>query len=115
MILLANSDSHFSLQKPISIIGDAGPKAQDAEDFLSSAIQCLESCVLCPNKSDYSHYLVWIAKPFNTNVLQHSHQKIMITFITYTIANDYYICYLAIETQNLGSLLTQGRKLKTEN
>jgi len=68
-----------------------------------------------PYKADYSHYLVWIAEPFNTNVLQHFHQKIMITYITYTIAIYYYMRYLAIETQNLGSLLTQGRKLKTQN
>ena len=39
----------------------------------------------------------------------------MITYITYTIAIHYYMHYLAIETQNLGNLLTQGRKLKTEN
>jgi hypothetical protein len=37
------SDSHFSLQKPINIIGDAGLKTQDAEDSSSFAIQCLES------------------------------------------------------------------------
>jgi len=46
MILLANPNSHFSPQKPINIIGDAGLKTQDAEDSFSSAIQCLESCVL---------------------------------------------------------------------
>jgi hypothetical protein len=45
-------------------------------------------------KSDYSHYLVWTANPFNTNVLQHSHQKIMTTSITYSTANDYYMHYL---------------------
>jgi hypothetical protein len=28
LILLANPDSHFSLQKPIYIIGDAGLKTQ---------------------------------------------------------------------------------------
>jgi hypothetical protein len=43
LMLLANPDSHFSLQKPINIIGDAGLKTQDAEDSFSSAIQCLES------------------------------------------------------------------------
>ena len=66
------------------------------------------SCVLClvSNKSDYSHYYVWIAEPFNTNVLQHFHQKIMITYITYTIANHYYMRYLAIEAENLQSLKT---------
>ena len=46
MILLANPDSHFSVQKSIYIIGDAGLKTQNAEDCLSSAIQSLESCVL---------------------------------------------------------------------
>jgi len=43
MMLLANPGSHFSLQKPINIIGDAGLKTQDAEDSFSFAIQCLES------------------------------------------------------------------------
>ena len=43
MILLANADSHFLPQKPISIIGDARPKTQDAEDSFSFAIQRLES------------------------------------------------------------------------
>ena len=46
MILLADPDSHFPLQKSIYIIGDAGLKTQDAEDSFSFAIQCLESCVL---------------------------------------------------------------------
>jgi hypothetical protein len=46
LILLANPDSHFFLQKPIYIMGDAGLKTQDAEDSFSFAIQCLESCVL---------------------------------------------------------------------
>ena len=46
MMPLANSDSHFSPQKPINIMGDARPKTQDAEDSFSSAFQCLESCVL---------------------------------------------------------------------
>ena len=46
-ILYQKSDSHFSPQKPIYIIGDAGLKTHDAEDSSSSAIQCLESCVLC--------------------------------------------------------------------
>jgi hypothetical protein len=45
-ILLADPDSHFPLQKPIYIIGDAGLKTQDAEDSLSSAIQSLEASVL---------------------------------------------------------------------
>ncbi len=71
--------------------------------------------ILYWSKRYYFHYLVWIAEPFNTNVLQHFHQKIMITSITYSIENDYYIRYLAIGTQNLGSLLTQGRKPKTKN
>ncbi len=93
----------------IYIIGDAGLKTQDAQDSLSSAIQCLESCVLYLSKSDYSHYLVWIAEAFNTNVLQHFHQKIMTTYITYTIANDYYMptyrrnrktCKLRTEAEN---------------
>ena len=38
----------------------------------------------------------------------------MITSITYTIAIYYYIRYLSIETENLGSLKTEGWKLKTE-
>ena len=108
LILLANSDSHFSLQKSINIIGDAGLKTQDAEDSFSSAIQCLESCflslescVLCLIKSDYFHYLVWIAEPFNTNVLQHFHQKIMITSITYTLPIHYYMHYLAQKSKTI--------------
>ena len=88
-------------------------KTQDAEDSFSFAIQCLESCVLCleSNKSDYSHYLVWIAKPFNTNVLQHFHQKIMITYITYTILIHYYMHYLT-EKSKVRKLRTGNRKLK---
>jgi len=39
----------------------------------------------------------------------------MTTYITYSIANDYYIHYLANETVNPGSLKTKGWKLKTEN
>ncbi len=35
-----------------------------------------------------------VAKPFNTNVLQHFHQEIMTTSITYSIANHYYMHYL---------------------
>jgi len=62
--------------------------------------------------SDYSHYLVWIAEPFNTNVLQHFHQKIMITSITYTIANDYYIHYLR-RNRKTCKLRTDNRKLKS--
>ncbi len=46
-------------------------------------------------EADYSHYLVWTVKLFNNNVLQHFHQKIMITSITYSIANHYYKHYLA--------------------
>jgi len=113
LILLANPDSHFSLQKPIYIIGDAGLKTQDAEDSFSFAIQCLESCVLSlvSNKSDYSHYLVQIAKPFNTNVLQHFHQKIMITSITYSLANNYYMHYLQ-RNRKTCKLRTGNRKLK---
>ena len=42
------------------------------------------------------------------------HQQIMITSITYTIANHYYMPYLAIETESLQSLRTKGQKLKTE-
>ena len=94
-------DSHFSSQKPIYIIGDTRPKTQDSRRRILSSI-CnpvswvlrLESWVLSLNNSDYSHYLVWIAKPFNTNVLQHFHQEKMITSITYSTANDYYIHYL---------------------
>ncbi len=58
-----------------------------------SCVLSLVSCVLSlvSNKSDYSHYLVWIAETLNTNVLQHFHQEIMITYITYTVANDYYM------------------------
>ena len=63
-------------------------------------------------KSDYSHYLVWIAKSFNTNVLQHFHQKIMITYITYSIENDYYIHYLSQKSENLE---TENREPKTKD
>ena len=42
------------------------------------------------------------------------HQKIMITSITYTILIHYYIRYLSIKTESLGSLKTKGLKLKTE-
>jgi hypothetical protein len=48
-----------------------------------------------PYEADYFHYLAWSAEPFNINVLQHFHQKIMITSITYTIAIHYYMHYLA--------------------
>jgi hypothetical protein len=112
MVLLADPDSHFPLQEPIYIIGDAGLKTQDAEDSFSFAIQCLEPCVLCLNKSDYFHYLVWIAEPFNTNVLQHFHQKIMITSITYAIANDYYMHYLQGNRKTC-KLRTDNRKLRS--
>ena len=61
-----------------------------------------------PYEADYLHYYVWIAEPFNTNVLQHFHQQIMITYITYTIANHYYMRYLSIETESLQSLKTKG-------
>jgi hypothetical protein len=54
-----------------------------------------------------------MAEPFNTNVLQHFHQRIMITYITYTIAIYYYMRYLAIETENLGN--PENCELKTEN
>jgi len=37
----------------------------------------------------------------------------MITYITYSIANHYYMRYLAIGTENLGSLKNEGWKLKT--
>jgi len=39
----------------------------------------------------------------------------MTTYITYSIANDYYMRYLAIGIESLGSLKTQGWKLKTKN
>jgi hypothetical protein len=42
------------------------------------------------------------------------HQQIMITYITYTIANHYYMRHLAIETESLQTLRTKGQKLKTE-
>jgi len=43
------------------------------------------------------------------------HQQIMITSITYTIANHYYMRHLAIETESLESLRTKGQKLKNRN
>jgi hypothetical protein len=57
-------------------------------------VSSLKSDVLCLLNSDYCHYLAWIAKPFNNNALQHFHQEKMITSITYSLANDYYIHYL---------------------
>jgi hypothetical protein len=77
-------------------------------------------------EADCSHYLVWIAKPFNTNVLQHFHQEIMTTYITYSIANDYYMHYLQRNQEPIEDpwktlktvdfiLKTENRKLKTEN
>jgi hypothetical protein len=51
----------------------------------------LEDLVRHNNLTQHSFYLVWIAKPFTTNVLQHFHQKIMTTYITYLTANDYYM------------------------
>ncbi len=39
----------------------------------------------------------------------------MTTYITYSIANHYYMHYLATETENPGSLKNKGLKLKTEN
>ena len=72
----------------------------------------LESCVLSlvSSKSDYFHYLVWIAKSFNTNVLQHFHQEIMTTSITYSIANHYYMHYLQGNRQPIENL---SKTLKT--
>jgi len=104
----------LSPQKSINIIGDARPKTQDAEDSFSFAIQHLESSVLRLEScmSDYSHYLVWIAEPFNTNVLQHFHQQIMITFITYSIANHYYMHYLQ-RNRKTCKLRTDNRKLES--
>jgi len=61
---------------------------------------------------------VWIAESLNLthdlDVLWYFHQENMITSITYTIANCYYMHYLAIETESLESLKTKGQKLKTE-
>ena len=72
----------------------------------------LVSWVLRLSKSDYSHYLVWTAKPFNKNVLQHFHQEIMTTSITYSIANDYYMHYLSQKSKNLE---TENWKPKTKD
>jgi hypothetical protein len=74
---------------------------------LKSQVSSLKSDVLCLNNSDYFHYLVWIAESFNTNVLQHFHQKIMTTSITYTIANDYYMHYL-LEDRKTCKLRTEA-------
>ena len=72
-------------------------------------------------KVDYSHYLVWIDEPFNTNVLQHFHQKIMITSITYSIANHYYMrylqrnrktCKLRTEAENWNPMITSTNEFQ---
>ena len=122
LILLANPDSHFSPQKPIYIMGDSRRKTQDSRWRRFSLICNSVSCVLSPvswvlslNKSDYSHYYVWIAKPFNTNVLQHFHQRIMTTHITYSIL--ILLCrLLSKEIENpWKTLKTVGCRPKTEN
>ncbi len=84
-------------------------------------VSSLKSDVLGLVNSDYSHYLVWIAKPFNTNVLQHFHQKNMITSITYTLLIHYYIHYLAQKSRTIENPetvdyipKTDNRKLKTK-
>ena len=77
-----------------------------------SCVLRLESCVLGLVNSDYSHYLVWIAKPFNTNVLQHFHQEKMITSITYSTANDYYTHYLQ-RNRKTCKLRTDNRKRRS--
>ena len=76
-------------------------KTQDPGLKIQKILLSPGSCVLCLNNSDYFHYSVWIAKPFNANVLQHFHQKKMITSITYSIENDYYIHYLSQKSKNL--------------
>ena len=77
-------------------------------------ITCHPSLVTLITSPDY----VWIAESLNLthdlDVLWYFHQKNMITSITYTIANCYYMHYLAIETESLESLKTKGQKLKTE-
>jgi PhoPQ-activated pathogenicity-related protein len=69
----------------------------------------LASWLLCLENSDYSYYLVCMAEPFNNDVLQHFHQKIMITSITYSIANHYYIHYLR------GNRKTRKPRTEAEN
>ena len=79
---------------------------------LPFSVLSLASCVLSLNKFDYSHYLVWIDEPFNTNVLQPFYQKIMITYITYTILIHYYIHYLT-EKSETRKLRAGNRKLES--
>jgi hypothetical protein len=68
-----------------------------------------------------SHYLVWIAGSFNTNGLQHFHQKIMTTYITYTTPNDYYMptyrrnrktCKLRTEAENWDPVITSTNEFQ---
>ena len=66
------------------------------------------------DKADYSHYLVWIAESFNTNVLQHFRQRIMTTSITYSTANDYYMHYLQ-RNRKTCKLRTDNRKLRSHD
>ena len=105
MILLANSvlehfipDSHFSTPKSIDIMGHFFTGQQigliDSSLLPLFKLDCISEIRDTRYEADYSHYYVWIAKPFNTNVLQHFHQKILVTSITYTTANDYYMHYL---------------------
>ena len=101
-LLRGNSDSHFSTPKSTDIMGHIFIRQQIApidsspvtRHSLLFKLDCISEIRDTPYEADYSHYYVWIAEPFNTNVLQHFHQKIMITSITYTIANDYYIHHL---------------------
>jgi hypothetical protein len=53
-----------------------------------------------------------MAKLFNTNALHHFHQEIMITYITYSIANYYYMRYLT-EKSKIPKLRTGNRKLRS--
>ena len=104
MILFANPGSHFSLQKPIYIMGHF---------FTGQQIGTIDSSLLSlvtRHSLLITHCLVWIAKPLNTNVLQHFHQKIMTTSITYSIENHYYMHYFQRNQEPIGN---PSKTLKT--
>ncbi len=75
----------------------------------SLKLDCISQIRDTPYEADYLHYLSWIAESFSNNGLQHFHQKIMTTYITYLTANDYYMptywrdrktCKLRTEAEN---------------
>ena len=126
--MTTRKESWFTLPPSKTDIYNGRLKTQDLRcrklSFIYNSLSCvlsLVSCVLSLINSDYFHYLAWIAESFNTNVLQHFHQKKMITSITYTLQIHYHIHYLAQKSRTIENpencdyiLKTENRKLKTK-